>query len=137
MALVAAVGEDVAVTCLTRLLAGEIGPREIVGEPWRSVLEHIGDGHARRLDHSAPVHAYWSRTWAARALAYVGDARVAPWLVQALSDDHWRVRMTAVQTVGRLGIEGLEAELLPLVDDPHERVRAAAELALRRTATAN
>lgn len=130
--LVAELGEDLAITCLTRLLVGEVRPSELTSEPWPYVLVNIGDGHAARLDTEDPSQAYWQRCWAARALAYVGDAGVAPWLVRALADDHWRVRMTAVQTIGRLEIGGLEPEVAPLLDDPHARVRDAAALALGR-----
>jgi hypothetical protein len=40
--------------------------------------------------------------------------------------------MTAVQTIGRLRIAGLEREVAPLLEDPHLRVREAAALALER-----
>lgn len=132
-ALVAELGEDAAISCLTRLLAGEVRPLELRAEPWPRLLAHIGRGHAARLDLEDPALAYWPRTWAARALAYVGDESVGPWLVRALADDHWRVRMTAVRTIARLRIAGLESEIAPLLEDPHRRVREAAELALVRT----
>jgi len=44
-------------------------------------------------------------------MAYLGDAAAASYLIDALDDDHWRVRMTAIQTLGRLGIEGITPEL--------------------------
>jgi HEAT repeat protein len=50
----------------------------------------------------------------------------------ATTDQHWRVRMTAVQTLGRLGAAGVSDALKAAVDDEHPRVRAAAELALHR-----
>ena len=131
-ALVEALGADAAIACLTRLVAGEVPPAELGDEPWPGVLTAIGDGHARRIDLTDPKLAYWARCWAARALAYAGDPSVAPWLARALSDGHWRVRMTAVQTIGRLRIAGLEREVAPLLEDPHLRVREAAALALER-----
>ncbi len=132
-ALVDELGEDAAISCLTGLLVGEVGPLELRAEPWPRVLAHLGRGHAARLDLEDPALAYWPRAWAARALAYVGDVSTAPWLVRALADDHWRVRMNAVRTIGRLRIAGLESEVAPLLEDPHRRVREAAELALERT----
>lgn len=44
-------------------------------------------------------------------MAYLGDAAAASYLIDALDDDYWRVRMTAIQTLGRLGIEGITPEL--------------------------
>lgn len=86
------------------------------------------------LDLRRDGNGYWARTWAARALAYIGDDRSAASLVRALHDDHWRVRMTAAQTIGRLRLRGCSAELVPLLEDDHSRVRDAAALALERTA---
>jgi len=144
---VAEFGEDRALELLACLLVGGVEPFEFGREPWAQVIAHIGnhaptassaavDGDAVPLDLNRPVSAYWPRSWAARAFAYVGDERAAPWLVTGLADRHWRVRMTAAQTIGRLRIRGLEAELLPLLEDAHPRVRAAAELALERTVEA-
>ena len=146
-ALVAEFGEDGALELLARLLVGGVGPTEFGREPWARVIAHIGSytpaaasaavsGDATPLDLTSPANAYWPRSWAARALAYVGDERAAPCLVKGLADRHWRVRMTASQTIGRLRMRGLEAELLPLLQDAHPRVRAAAKLALERTAVA-
>lgn len=98
-----------------------------------SVLEDIGDGHAARLmaDATGERLAYWPRGWPARSLAYVDDHRARSALVD-LGDDHWRVRMNSVQTVGRLGLRDLTGDLIVMLDDEHERVRAAAAVALRR-----
>jgi len=43
--------------------------------------------------------------------------------------------MTAIQTIGRLGIEGATPELLEQLNDEHARVRSAAVLALERVGT--
>ncbi|HEU4750141.1 MAG TPA: HEAT repeat domain-containing protein [Acidimicrobiia bacterium] len=127
-------GLNQAVKELTRLLAGEITGSDLCHEPWRSVLLSIGDGHAERLmnDPSGARLAYWPRSWAARALAYAGDPAAAPALLSALADPHWRVRMTAIQTLGRLEVEGVTDELVAALADEHPRVRAAAAVALRR-----
>jgi HEAT repeat protein len=66
------------------------------------------------------------------ALAYLGDDDVAPLLLRSLADVHWRVRMTAAQTLGRVGAEGYDDEIGALLSDEHRRVRAAAALALGR-----
>ena len=65
-------------------------------------------------------------------MAYLGDAAAASYLIDALDDDYWRVRMTAIQTLGRLGIEGITPELIKGLDDEHDRVRAAGVIALGR-----
>ena len=76
---------------------------------------------------------YWSRAWAARALAYLGDDGAADWLVKGLEDEHWRVMITAVEMLGRLYTEGYEEALSKCLSEPHPRVRDAATVALRRT----
>jgi hypothetical protein len=133
--LIAREGHHQAITKLTRLLDGKVTGSDLCHEPWRSVLLAIGDGHAERLmnDPSGDRLVYWPRSWAGRALAYAGDLSVAPFLVAAATDDHWRVRMTAVQSLGRLGVAGVGGTLRAALDDEHPRVRAAAALALRRT----
>ncbi len=136
-------GAGAAQVLLAALLDGEVVPAEFEMEPWAMVLRHIGNYRSpdastvvsggTPLDLRRDGNAYWARSWAARALAYIGDDRSAPSLVRALSDDHWRVRMTAAQTIGRLRLQGRSAELHPLLEDDHGRVRDAAALALERT----
>lgn len=137
MALAHRLGAAEAVEVLDRLLAGDVPERDLVWSPHREVLLDIGDGHAERLmsDESGRRLAYWPRVWAARALAYVGNKDSSPALLAALGDDQWRVRMTATQTIGRLGIEGVTRQLLERLKDDHARVRAAAILALERVGT--
>jgi len=124
-------------TVLSLLLAGDVPPAEQSVDPYRQVLLDIGNGHAERLmsDESGKRLAYWPKVWAGRSLAYVGRTDVGPQLRSASCDAHWRVRMTAVQSIGRLGIDGLTAALVERLDDHHRRVRAAALLALERVGT--
>lgn len=126
-----------AVDVLVLLLKGTVPESDLVWAPYRGVLVDIGDGHAERLmsDESGKRLGYWPRVWAARALAYVGMKEADSALLAAFADDHWRVRMTAIQTVGRLGIEGATLELLERLNDEHPRVRSAAILALERVGT--
>ena len=132
--LIAREGHHQAITRLTQLLERKVTGSDLCHEPWRSVLISIGDGHAERLmaDPSGDRLVYWPRSWAARALAYADEPTAAPALVAAVSDGHWRVRMTAVQTLGRLGVEGVVDEVRAALEDDHPRVRAAAVLALQR-----
>lgn len=130
-------GEAGSLKVLARLLSGSVPGRDMVWAPYRSVLLDIGNGHAERLmsDKSGQRLDYWPRVWAARALAYVGSKEPRSALLTALGDDHWRVRMTAIQTIGRLGIEGATPQLLERLDDDHPRVRSATVLALERVGT--
>lgn len=98
------------------------------------MLADIGDRHATRLltDPTGERLVYWPRAWAARSLAYLDDHRARPDLLDALGDEHWRVRMNSVQTLGRLGLHDVTADLIAMLDDEHERVRAAAAVALGR-----
>lgn len=130
-------GEAGAVDVLVRLLRGTVPESDLVWAPYRGVLLDIGDGHAERLmsDESGQRLDYWPRVWAARGLAYVGSKAAGSALLASLGDDHWRVRMTTIQTVGRLGIEGATFELLERLNDEHPRVRSAAVLALERVGT--
>ena len=127
---------------LASLVTGEVSGSEFDQEPWIRVLAHIGkyrhpdqrvaSGDGTPLDLRKPGNSYWARSWAARALAYIGDESSAESLVAALEDQHWRVRMTAAQSLGRVRSYGSGPALGPLLDDEHPRVRAAAALALER-----
>jgi hypothetical protein len=127
-------GPDQALELLTAILRGEVAGSSLTVQPWSLVLIDIGDGHAQNLlrDPTGKRLAYWPRAWAGRALAYLGDDRARSVLVDALRDEHWRVRMNAVQTLGRLGISDVTSDLVDKLDDEHERVRGAAEVALGR-----
>jgi hypothetical protein len=74
----------------------------------------------------APVHRYWLRVWAARALLYTWDDHALEPLLAALTDPAWRVREMAAKVVARRRLgDGLTA-VAALRDDPVPRVRAAA-----------
>jgi HEAT repeat protein len=126
-------GSDASFVLLTRLLLGEVRTNELTSSPFREALCFIGDGHAEQLlrDPINTSQLYWTRSWAARSLAYFGDKDAGTWLIAALEDSHWRVRMTAAQSLGRLGIAAKD-KLTALLEDEHERVRDAAALALER-----
>lgn len=132
--LVDRVGHARALEVLARLLSGDTSGRALTMSGAREALLDIGDGHAARLmaDPTGSRLAYWPRVWAARSMAYLGDQAAAPFLIDAIHDDHWRVRMIATQALGRLGVEGITEELIGGLDDEHRRVRAAAVVALGR-----
>jgi HEAT repeats len=132
--LVKQLGSDAAFVLLTRLLLGEVNPSEFTCSPFQETLHFIGNDHAKLIlkEPIKPTQLYWTRSWAARSLAYLGDKDAKAWLIAALEDSHWRVRMTAAQTLGRLYCEDVEEELTALLEDEHRRVRDAAALALGR-----
>lgn len=127
-------GRNEALALLTRLLADEVPAEALVIPPYADVLRHIGNTDATSFFHedALSTHAYWARAWAARALAHLGDEDAAPWLLDALDDLHWRVRMNALQALGTLKVEGYDEILSDRLRDEHARVRAAAALALGR-----
>jgi hypothetical protein len=133
-ALVAWIGPGEALATLKALLIGRIAGSTLTEDYWRLVLWHIGDGHAARLnvDSTGVRLAYWPRAWAARSLSYLGDPAAGPGLIEALADDHWRVRMTTAQALGRLNVAESLNDLVESLGDEHPRVRAAAVTALGR-----
>ena len=77
-----------------------------------------------------PAHLYWLRVWGARGLlhAYADQAEEA--VIEALSDEHWRVREMAAKVIARYRIGAAFEQVTALRADPVRRVRAAAERAL-------
>ncbi|WP_143448205.1 hypothetical protein [Kineosporia sp. A_224] len=131
-------GADVVVRACLDLLTGRDSEPDIV--------EALGGDHARQvLAQGVPeVHAYWLRVWGARGLLYAWhaapgadvDVDVDGTLAAATTDPHWRVREMVCKVVAtRLRGDVLEA-VLPLRDDPVERVRRAAGRAVVRVTAA-
>jgi hypothetical protein len=77
-----------------------------------------------------PAHLYWLRVWGARGLlhAYADQAEEA--VIEALSDEHWRVREMAAKVIARYRIAAAFEPVTALRADPVPRVRAAANRAL-------
>lgn len=72
---------------------------------------------------------YWPRVWALRGLRYAWDAAAEALVVEATTDESWRVREMAAKIIGvHLVDDGLDA-LGRLTEDPVPRVRAAASAA--------
>ncbi len=127
-------GRQEALATLVALLSGDVAGPDLLEPDWAQALLDVGGGHAARLmdDPTGARFAYWPRSWAARATAHLGAPGAAGALLAALDDEHWRVRMTAVQSLGRLGIAGHGDRLIEMLDDAHPRVRSAAVVALGR-----
>jgi hypothetical protein len=73
---------------------------------------------------------YWRRVWGARGLLYAWEDRAADAIVEALDDEHWRVREMAAKVVARHKIDAALDLVAGLRDDPVPRVRAAAHRAV-------
>lgn len=106
-------------------------------------LTWIGGQHAAQVLEEdlltgprARHHRYWPRVWAARAMRYAWaegtDAahRASSALVDALGDEHWRVREMAAKVIGLHELGAGADGLVTLLRDPKSRVRAAAATAL-------
>jgi len=74
---------------------------------------------------------YWPRVWAARGLLYAWSDDAVPAVIAALADDSWRVREMAARVVARHQVGDALSAVAALRDDPVQRVRAAAERAVR------
>lgn len=137
--LVERVGTDAAMHTLGALLRGEVAGGALLQGEVRRTLIQIGDGHAFRLmaDETGARLDYWPRVWAARAMANLGEQSAQPHLEEALSDDHWRVRMTAVRAMGNLGLAGVSHTVVELLGDEHPRVMRAAVRALAHVGDAD
>ena len=117
--------------CLTLLGGGDADP---------STVEALAGPGAPRLLDAPPEQRYWLRVWGARGLLWAlampgapaADAkRVCGPLLEALGDEHWRVREMALKVVARYRLDDAQPAVVGLLDDATPRVRTAAARALR------
>ena len=94
--------------------------RALGGPPAQSVL----DGHA------GGKHGYWPRVWAARGLLHAWDDHATAAIIQATTDEAWRVREIAAKVIARHRIGDALTAVAQLRNDQVPRVRAAAERAV-------
>jgi hypothetical protein len=90
------------------------------GPPAQSVLGGGAGGKA----------GYWPRVWAARGLLHAWDDRATAVIIQATTDDAWRVREMAAKVIARHRIGDALTAVAQLRNDQVPRVRAAAERAV-------
>jgi HEAT repeat protein len=90
------------------------------GPPAQYVLDGDAGGKA----------GYWPRVWAARGLLHAWDDRATAAIIQATTDESWRVREMAAKVVARHRVGDALAAVVRLRDDQVPRVRAAAERAV-------
>lgn len=103
-------------------------------DPDRPSILWLGGEHAAELSTrhrlTDPVHVYWTRVWAARALLHSWSPTATDAVAVALTDPAWRVREMAAKVARRHEIGQLADGLAALCVDPSARVRAAAVSAL-------
>jgi hypothetical protein len=86
--------------------------------------QYVLDGHA------GGKTGYWPRVWAARGLLHAWDDRATSAIIQATTDDAWRVREMAAKVIARHRIGNALTAVAELRNDQVPRVRAAADRAV-------
>src|SRR5690348_12879512 len=77
--------------------------------------------------HASGKAGYWPRGWAARGLLHAWDDRATAAIIQATTDNAWRVREMAAKVIARHRIGDAFTAVAELRNDQVPRVRAAAE----------
>jgi hypothetical protein len=101
-----------------------------------SLLLALGGPHASQVlaGREGGKGGYWPRVWAMRALLYAWEDSATAVVINATTDDSWRVREMAAKVCGRHCVEGAFDAVARLQDDRVPRVQAAAERAIRMIA---
>ncbi|HXC18931.1 MAG TPA: HEAT repeat domain-containing protein [Acidimicrobiales bacterium] len=87
------------------------------------------------LDEGAGgVHGYWPRVWAARGLLHVWDDIATDAIIEATTNDSWRVREMSAKVIARHRVRPAIDAVVTLLDDENVRVRAAAARAFHTVA---
>jgi hypothetical protein len=109
--------------CLALLWGQDVDDNLIMalGGPGGRVV--LDDGPKQR-------NQYWRRVWGARGLLYAFDESAAEAIIEALGDEHWRVREMAAKVIAKHKIGAALGAVAGLRDDPIPRVRSAAERAV-------
>jgi hypothetical protein len=92
----------------------------------------LGGPGARTILDSGPkpAYLYWLRVWGARGLLHAYTDRAEEAVIEALADEHWRVREMAAKVIARYRVGAALQAVAELRDDPVPRVRAASERAV-------
>jgi HEAT repeats len=121
--------DQVVVGCVALLRRQEVDDNLVIalGGPMSEIV--LNDGPRQ-------VNQYWRRVWGARGLLHCYGDQAEQAVIEALADEHWRVREMAAKVVARYQVGAAFDAVAGLRDDPVPRVRAAAERAMARlTAT--
>ncbi len=119
--------EAVIAGCVALIAGYEASPALVVA---------LGGPRAADFLDAPPGQRYWLRVWGARGLLW------APWgagaatgaIIEALADEHWRVREMAAKVVARHRVDEAQPAVARLLTDDVERVRVAASRAVRMLA---
>lgn len=99
-----------------------------VGEVNAEFLVGLSGQHAQNVlvGREGGVEGHWPRVWALRAFMYTWDPRAAPYVVDAIFDESWRVREMALKISRIRHVKGALPAAKKMLDDPVARVREAA-----------
>lgn len=85
-------------------------------------------------DRAGGIHGYWPRVWAARGLLHVWGDPATHAIIEATTNDSWRVREMSAKVIARHHVRAAVDAVVVLLDDDNARVRAAANRAFRAVA---
>jgi hypothetical protein len=80
------------------------------------------------------VDGYWPRVWAARGLLHVWDVSATDAIVNATTNDSWRVREMSAKVIARHHVSPAIDAVVTLMGDDNARVRTAASRAFHAVA---
>ncbi len=110
-----------------RELAKDLAP-DVRGAALKSLAKTAKSQALPQLEQALREEAS-VRIAAVIAIGIVNDARSLPAMMAMLKDGLPEVRYHAVKAIGKLGAKQAESAIKPLLDDPEEMVKAAAEKA--------
>jgi HEAT repeat protein len=119
---------DVVVHDCVALLIGQRVDDDFLRAIGGPAAETVLEGRAGGLD------GYWPRVWAARGLLHAWDDVATDAIIEATTNDSWRVREMAAKVIARHHVTPAIDAVVTLLDDKNARVRAAANRAFRSVA---
>ncbi|HEX4787796.1 MAG TPA: HEAT repeat domain-containing protein [Actinospica sp.] len=113
--------DEVVAGCVALLRAQPVGDAFVLA---------LGGAHGALVLDSGTESQYWLRVWGARGLLWAWDDVALPALLDALGDEHWRVREMAAKVVARNRVGAAFEAVESLRTDPVSRVARAAQRAV-------
>jgi HEAT repeat protein len=117
-------GRDAVIAGCIALLSGGEGDDELILALGGAAAEYVLSG-----GEGGP-NGYWTRVWAARGLLHEWSDAATPSIIEAATDEAWRVREMAAKVIARHKVGDALAVVAALREDPVPRVRAAAHRAV-------
>ena len=106
-------------------------PSEMVRSACAKALGDFGDATSVHLLEEALEDHPLVRLQAVIALGRLGQASAGPILLSLMRDQLPEVRYQAVRAIAQLKLEGVEEQIVPLLEDREEMVRRGAEQSLK------